>query len=62
VSFYGGDGILHEDWTKERSMNPWFGKKKTPDGTVIIRHDAVEKQIGFTDKNTADFIQARETA
>jgi hypothetical protein len=43
-------------------MNPWFGKKKTPDGTVIIGHDAVETQIGFTDKNTADFIQARETA
>jgi len=45
-----------------RGMNSWFGKKKTPDGTVIIRHDAAERQIGFTDKSAVEFRQAREAA
>ena len=43
-------------------MSPWFGKKKTPDGTTIIRHDEVKRQIGFTDKTTAGFPQPREAA
>jgi Suppressor of fused protein (SUFU) len=40
----------------------WFGKEKTPDGTVIVRHNKVDRQIGFTDTPTAGFAQAREGA
>lgn len=43
-------------------MTSWFGKKRAPDGTEIIRHDAVETQIGITGKDTADFRQTREAA
>jgi hypothetical protein len=43
-------------------MTPWFGKKKAPDGTNIIRHDAVETRIGITDENTVGFREAREAA
>jgi hypothetical protein len=41
-------------------VNSWFGKKKTPDGTTIIRHDSAERQIGSTDEGTAGFSQSRE--
>ena len=43
-------------------MSSWFGKKKTPDGTSVLRHDKVERQIGVPDVDTAAFIRARETA
>jgi hypothetical protein len=43
-------------------VNSWFGKNKTPDGTNIIRHDSVERQIGFAEKSTAGFGQKRESA
>lgn len=43
-------------------MDSWFGKKKTPDGSNIIRHDTVERQFGLTGKSTAGFTQAREAA
>jgi len=39
-----------------------FSKKKAPDGTVIIRHEAAERQFGFTGRDTAGFAQAREAA
>jgi hypothetical protein len=40
-------------------MDSWFGKKKAPDGTEIIRHDHVETQLGIT-QGTAGFTQRRE--
>jgi len=40
----------------------WFGKEKSPDGTNIIRHNAVERKFGFTEKSTAGFAQKREAA
>ena len=43
-------------------MSSWFGKKKTPDGTTIIRHNEVKRQIGFNDKTSAEFVQVREAA
>ena len=43
-------------------MTSWFSKKKTPDNTVIIRHDAAERQFGFAGKDTAEFAQARQAA
>ena len=42
-------------------MFSWFGKKKTPDGTSIIRHGRAERRIGFTGESTAGFTEARET-
>jgi hypothetical protein len=42
-------------------MNSWFGKKKTPDGTEIIRHDPVEAQFGIT-RGTEGFTPTREAA
>jgi Suppressor of fused protein (SUFU) len=41
-------------------MTSWFGKKRTPDGTEIIRHDEVETQIDVMEKNTSSFKKARE--
>jgi len=43
-------------------MAPWFGKKKTPDGTTILRYDAIERQMGSPDVDTSTFIHAREAA
>jgi hypothetical protein len=43
-------------------MTEWFGKKKTPDGTEIIRHDKVDTQIDVLGKNTSRFMKAREAA
>jgi hypothetical protein len=42
-------------------MNSWFGKKKTPDGTEIIRHDHVETQLGTT-RGADGFTQTHEAA
>jgi len=41
-------------------MTPWFGKKKTPGGSNIIRHEVMERKFGVLD--TAEFTKARETA
>lgn len=41
-------------------MASWFNKKKAPDGTRIIRHEAMERQIGFGGQEAAGFVQARE--
>ena len=41
-------------------MNSWFGKKKAPDGSSIIRHDKVETRIGITE-GTSGFAQTRES-
>ncbi len=30
-------------------MNSWFGKKKAPDGSSIIRHDAFETKAGIAE-------------
>ncbi len=43
-------------------MTAWFGKNKAPDGSVIIRHGAVERQMGVPEQSTAGFVQAREAA
>jgi len=43
-------------------MRSSFDKKKAPDGTDIVRHDSVERKIGFTEKPAAKFRQLRETA
>lgn len=40
-------------------MESWVGKKKTPDGTEIIRHDEFETTVGVT-KGTAEFAHARQ--
>ena len=42
-------------------MTSWFTKKKAPDGTHIIRHDSVERQIGFA-RDTGESVQIREAA
>lgn len=42
-------------------MTCWFSKKKAPDGTVIIRHDATERQTGFVE-DAAALNRARESA
>ena len=41
-------------------MNSWFDKKKAPDGTEIIRHDAIEPQFGLSNEPDAKFRQMRE--
>jgi hypothetical protein len=41
-------------------MASWLGKKKTPDGTNIIRHDSVETQLGVESKEAIGFRHARE--
>lgn len=43
-------------------MTSWFGKKKTPDGTEIIRHDEVRTQIDVLGKNTSHFMKTRQAA
>ena len=43
-------------------MTESFGKKKTPDGTEIIRHDNVETQIDVFGKDTSRFMKARDAA
>jgi hypothetical protein len=43
-------------------VTSWFSKKKAPDGTLIIRHDAIERQMGFTGEDAAGFRQTREAA
>jgi len=43
-------------------MTSWFGKKRTPDGTEIVRHDEVETQIDIMGKNTARFVKSRKAA
>ena len=43
-------------------MTSWFGKKKTPDGTNIIHHEKIERQMGRTGEDTAGFIRTREAA
>lgn len=40
-------------------MASWFDKKKTPDGTEIIRHDNLETKLGVT-QGTGGFRQLRE--
>jgi hypothetical protein len=42
-------------------MSWLFGKTKTPDGTNIIRHAKVDRQVGFT-KSTEGFSETRESA
>jgi hypothetical protein len=41
-------------------MTSWFGKKKTPDGTEIIRHGETETQFGVMGQDTVGFRRARE--
>jgi hypothetical protein len=41
-------------------MSSWFGKKKAPDGSSIIRHDHVETQIGVT-PGSSEFARMRES-
>lgn len=44
-------------------MSSWFGsRKKAPDGTTIIRHDEMKRQVGFTDETSTGFRQSREAA
>jgi len=43
-------------------MNWWFRRKKAPDGTNIVRHDSVERKIGFAEKLAAKFQQMGEAA
>ena len=43
-------------------MASCFGKKKAPDGTNIIRHNAVETKLGVAGTKTAGFRQSREVA
>jgi len=38
-----------------KSMTSWFGKKKTPDGTTIVRHGAFETEMGVAEQYTVDF-------
>jgi hypothetical protein len=42
-------------------MSSWFGKEKAPDGTAIIRHDEMRRQIGSTEETGAGFVRVRET-
>ena len=42
-------------------MASWFGKKKAPDGTNIVRHGNIETKLGVT-TGTEGFGQAREAA
>lgn len=43
-------------------MTSWFGKKKAPDGTNIIRHEKIERQMGSMGEDAAGFIRTREAA
>ncbi len=43
-------------------MASWFNKKKAPDGTTIIRHDDIQRQIGSLGRTSVEFLQAREAA
>ena len=42
-------------------FDKWFGEKKTPGGSNLIRHSRMERQFGFTEK-AADFQPTREAA
>lgn len=47
-------------------MTSWLGKlfrkTKTPGGSIIVRHDAVERKMDVPEQSTAGFVQAREAA
>ena len=43
-------------------MVSWFGKKKTPGGSVVLRHNDPERQIGSMDDSAVGFTHIREAA
>ena len=45
----------------EISMLSWFNKKKSPDGTNIVRHENIETKLDVTE-GTAGFREQREAA